>query len=214
MTAFEGIPLEAVDFYEDLEVDNSREWWAANKERYDTVVRAPMEALAAALEAEFGPAKVFRPHRDVRFSPDKSPYKTHQGVVVPTASRMGWYVQVSADGLLTAGGWYASTSDQVARYREALADDKAAGELRGIVDRLGEAGYIVDGDRLKTRPRGVGADHPFLDLLRFRTLDAARRYGEPDWLPTPDVLDHVAADWRAYRPLMDWLGRHVGGSRA
>lgn len=214
MTAFEGIPLEAVDFYEDLEANNTREWWAANRDRYDASVRAPMEALAASLEEEFGPAKVFRPSRDVRFSPDKSPYKTHQGLVVTTASRMGWYVQVSADGLMTAGGWYASTSDQVARYRAALDDEDAGAELQRTVDGLRSAGFAVEGDRLKTRPRGAPDDHPFLDLLRHRTLDAARRYGEPEWLPTPEVRDHVAEDWRAYRPLMDWLRRHVGGSRA
>ena len=214
MSAFEGIPFEAVDFYEDLEANNTREWWAANRDRYDASVRAPMEALAASLEEEFGPAKVFRPNRDVRFSPDKSPYKTHQGLVVTTATRMGWYVQVSADGLMTAGGWYASTSDQVARYRKALDDEDAGGELQRIVDDLRSAGYAVEGDRLKTRPRGVAEDHPFLDLLRHRTLDAARQYDEPEWLPTPEVRDHVAEDWRAYRPLMDWLRRHVGGSRA
>lgn len=213
MSAFEGIPFEAVDFYEDLEANNTREWWAANRDRYDASVRAPMEALAASLEEEFGPAKVFRPNRDVRFSPDKSPYKTHQGLVVTTATRTGWYVQVSADGLMTAGGWYASTSDQVARYRQALDDEDAGAELQRVVEDLRKAGYAVEGDRLKTRPRGVAEDHPFLDLIRHRTLDAARQYGEPEWLPTPEVRDHVAEDWRAYRPLMDWLRRHVGGAR-
>ena len=117
MNAFEGIPFEAMDFYEDLEVDNSRQWWAAHRDRYDTAVRAPMEALGGALEDEFGAVKVFRPNRDVRFAQDKSPYKTHQGVVVSTASRMGWYVQISAEGLMTAAGWYAASPGQVARYR-------------------------------------------------------------------------------------------------
>ncbi|MHA6524743.1 DUF2461 domain-containing protein [Tessaracoccus sp. G1721] len=210
MGAAEGIPFEAVDFYEELELNNSREWWAANRERYDTVVRAPMAGLGAALEEEFGAFKVFRPNRDVRFSQDKSPYKTHQGVVVSTASRMGWYVQVSAEGLMTAAGWYAASPGQVARYRAALDDEDAGEELQGIVDGLRDAGYVVDGDRLKTRPRGVEEDHPLLDLMRHRTLTASREYGAPDWLATSALVGRVAADWRAYRPLMDWLGAQVG----
>jgi len=213
MSAFEGIPFEAMDFYEDLEVNNSRDWWAANRDRYDTVVRAPMEALAVALEAEFGATKVFRPNRDVRFSADKSPYKTHQGVVVSTASRMGWYVQISAEGLMTAAGWYAATAEQVARYRAAAGDEETGAQLLRIVDELRRDGYSIDGDRLKTRPRGVDPDHPFLDLLRHRTLTAGLQYGAPEWLPTGEVIDRVAADWRAYRALMEWLDQHVGDLR-
>ena len=207
---FEGIPLAALDFYEDLEHHNSREWWAAHRDVYEREVRVPMEALAAGLEEEFGPAKAFRPYRDVRFSPDKSPYKTHQGIVVATASGMGWYVQVSAEGLMTAAGWYDGTPSQLARYRRAF-DGGASGEaLRRVVDGLREDGYDVDGDRLKTRPRGVAPDHPRLDLLRHRSLTAERQHGAPEWLPTPGTLDRVRADWRAYRPLLEWLGEHVG----
>lgn len=210
MTAFEGIPFEAVDFYEDLEHHNTRDWWAAHRDLYDTAVRAPMEGLAAALEEEFGTAKAFRPHRDLRFSPDKTPYKTHQGVVVTTSSGMGWYVQVSADGLMTAGGWYAGTAGQLARYRGAASAAASGEALRRIVDGLREDGYDVDGDRLRTRPRGVAPDHPRLDLLRHRTLVAELQHGAPVWLPTPGTLDRVRADWRAYRPLLEWLGKHVG----
>lgn len=210
MSASEGISFDAVDFYEELQVNNSREWWAAHKERYDTVVRGPMEVLGVALEEEFGPTKVFRPNRDVRFSRDKSPYKTHQGLVAYTASRMGWYVQVGAEGLLTAAGWYAATPEQVARYRAALDDEKPGAELQRIVAELRGAGYDIGGDRLKTRPRGVEPDHPLLDLLRHRTLTARRERGAPEWLPTPEAVQRVRADWRIYRPLMGWLDRHVG----
>lgn len=210
MTAFEGIPFGAVDFYEDLELANSREWWADNRERYDVDVRAPMLALGVALEDEFGPGKLFRPHRDIRFAVDKSPYKTHQGLVVATASRMGWYVQVSADGLMTAGGWYSGSPGQIARYRAALDDEATGQRLQRIVGALRAEGFVVGGDRMKTRPRGVDVDHPFLDLLRHRSLTVERQYGEPKWMPTRQTLDHVREDWRAYRPLMEWLDEHVG----
>ncbi|GAB3818184.1 DUF2461 domain-containing protein [Tessaracoccus terricola] len=209
MTAFTGIPLEAIDFYEDLERDNSRDWWLANRHRYDDGVRAPMEALAVALEDEFGTAKVFRPNRDVRFSADKTPYKTHQGFVVPTTEGVGWYVQVSAEGLMTSAGWWRGTPQLVAGYRAALDDEDTGAELERIVSDLRDAGYTVGGDRLQTRPRGAAPDHPFLDLLKHRSLTAVRQHGEPKWLPTPEAAEHIAADWRAYRPLMKWLGRHL-----
>ena len=91
-----GIPLDAVEFYRALEESNSREWWVAQKERYAVSVREPMAHLGDVLTEEFGEPKLFRPHRDVRFSKDKSPYKNHQGLFVPTSARMGWYVQVGA----------------------------------------------------------------------------------------------------------------------
>jgi uncharacterized protein (DUF2461 family) len=70
MTAFEGFPVAALDFYDDLELDNTKSFWAAHKDVYETCVKAPMAALVAALEPEFGTAKVFRPYRDVRFDKD------------------------------------------------------------------------------------------------------------------------------------------------
>src|SRR4051794_20908058 len=126
MMAFTGFPEHALDFYEGLEADNSRTYWLANKELYDTAVRAPMQALLDELEREFGTGKIFRPNRDVRFAADKSPYKTHCGAVLADhGGHAGGYVQVSAEGLLVAGGYYSTSSDQVERYRRAVADDIA-----------------------------------------------------------------------------------------
>ena len=78
---FTGFPDEGLLFYEGLEADNSKTYWTRSKDTYDSCVRAPMQALVDALAAEFGTAKLFRPYRDVRFSNDKTPYKTHQGAV-------------------------------------------------------------------------------------------------------------------------------------
>ena len=130
--------------------------------------------------------------------------------MVYIASRIGWYVQVGAEGLMTAAGWYAASPEQVARYRAALHDERPGAELQRLVVELREAGYGIDGDRLKTRPRGVEPDHPFVELLRHRTLTARREYGVPEWMRTPEVVDRVRADWRSHRPLMEWLDRHVG----
>lgn len=207
---FTGFPPEAVGFYQRLELDNSKDFWAANADTYTTCVKQPMQALLDQLAPAFGEPKLFRPHRDVRFSADKSPYKTHQGGYVATGTGMGWYVQVSATGLFAAGGWYAATPDQVARYRAALDDEAAAEPLQKALRSLTRKGFEVGGEQLKSRPRGVAPDHPRLELLRHRTLTVAREYGEPQWLSSAEALRHVRADWRAMRPLVDWLSEHVG----
>ncbi len=213
MTGFQGIPLDALDFYEDLEADNSRTWWQANAQRYATSVRGPMEALVDALEDEFGAAKLFRPHRDVRFSADKSPYKEHQGALTSQVAGMGFYVQVAPAGLMTGGGFYPTGTDQVPRFRAAVDAPRSGQELQGIVDGLVGQGFEIGGDRVATRPRGVAADHPRLELLRHKVLFASRLHGSPDWLTTPAAVDRVREDWRAVRPLVDWLTEHVGASQ-
>ena len=212
MSPFQGIPLAAVDFFAELETNNSREWWAAHKAVHDEAVRAPMAALAAELEDEFGPIKVYRPHRDVRFSADKAPYKDHQGLVADTGTSTGWYAQVSSRGLMTAGGWYAGAADQVQRFRLAVDDDRAGRALQHLVDDLEAEDFVIDGEQLKTRPRGVSPDHPRLDLLRHKSLTAAREYGVPNWLESPEVLERIRQDWRTLTPLMTWLSGNVGSS--
>ena len=93
--AFSGWPVEALDFYDDLEVDNSKTFWTAHKAVYQDKILRPMTELTEELAAEFGESKIFRPFRDVRFSHDKTPYKTHIGAVVGDS----YYVQLSAAGL-------------------------------------------------------------------------------------------------------------------
>ena len=214
VSEFHGIPVDALDFYEDLEAENSRTWWKANEQRYATSVREPMQALADLLEPEFGPAKLYRPHRDVRFSKDKSPYKDHQGALAASTPGLGFYVQVGADGLLTGGGFYPTGADQLPRFRAAV-DDPASGQaLQEVVDGLLAAGFDLRGDRVATRPRGVPGDHPRVEILRHKTFFAGRQHGAPDWLTTPAAADHVRDDWRALRPLVDWLTEHVGATTA
>jgi len=210
---FNGFPDEAFAFFEGLEADNSKTYWTKNKATYEAAVRDPMLALLDELREEFGEGHVFRPYRDVRFSKDKSPYKDHQGAFVQLADGMGNYVQVSADGLLVAGGFHDHASDQVERYRAAVADDFTGRQLADITDAVVAAGFDLGGDRLKTRPRGIAEDHPRLELLRHRSLTAERSYPPEPWVSTPKALDAVREGWRALGPLNQWLFRHVGPTR-
>ena len=176
MSGFAGIPVTALDFYEDLEADNTKSFWAAHKHVYDGSVKAPVEALAAELAPEFGTPKFFRPYRDVRFSKDKTPYKTHQGGFVGVAPSTGWYVQLSPRGLMSGGGFYEASGGRLAAFREAVAHDTYGAELERLVAKLGK-GREVGGDRLKTTPRGYDADHPRIDLLRHRSLVLTHQHG-------------------------------------
>ncbi len=210
MTGFQGFPVEGLDFYDDLETDNSRSFWAAHKQVYLDAVRTPMTSLMQLLEPEFGAAKVFRPHRDLRFSKDPTPYKTHQGGFVAHGRSSGWYVQVDAAGLKVAAGFYDAAGPAIGRYREAVDDERTGGELEAMVAALAADGYAIGGERLKTKPRGYDADHPRIDLLRHKSLHASRDYYDgPAWLHTPEAADRVRADWRTLTPLVDWVGTHV-----
>ena len=206
---FSGWTDAALDFYEGLELDNSRAHWQSHKQVYDEAVREPMEALLAELCDEFGDAKMFRPHRDVRFSADKTPYKTHVGA---TLANHG-YVQFSADGLAVASGTYVFATDQLARYRRAVALDPTGEALVKIVGDARAAGLtITAASTLKTAPRGYPKDHPRVELLRMKGLVTWKDWPVEPWLATPAAKDKVVEVLRASVPLVQWLSFHVGAS--
>lgn len=211
MTAFSGIPTAALDFYDDLEVDNTKSFWAAHKDTYETAVRGPMTALAKELEEEFGAAKVFRPYRDVRFAKDKTPYKTHQGVFIPRGPATGFYVEVAAPGVRVGVGFYEASGPRLSRIRSAIADDRRGAELEQILESLTTAGWQLGGERLKTTPRGYDADHPRIELLRHKSMTLGRSYGFEPFVHTSELLDRVRDDWREASPFVDWVSDNAGG---
>jgi uncharacterized protein (TIGR02453 family) len=209
---FEGFPDEGLVFYEGLEADNSKTYWTRHKGDYDAFVRKPLLAMLEELEPEFGAAKVFRPYRDVRFSNDKTPYKTHQGATVhDDTGRLGaWYVQVSADGLRVAGGVWRLESDQVDRYRRAVADRLQGGRLRTELDRLERAGFTVGGEKLTRLPRGYDVDDARAELLTHKSLSVGRAWPPDEWLHERKALEVVRDAWRELRAVNGWLADNVG----
>ena len=212
--SFEGFPDEGLVFYEGLEADNTKTYWTRNKASYDAHVKAPLQALLDELAPEFGVAKVFRPYRDVRFSNDKTPYKTHQGAVItPEGRGVGsWYVQISADGLRVAGGCWRLESDQVGRLRRGIADPVQGRRLEQEVTRLSDVGFSIDGERLTRVPAGFSADDDRAELLKHKALHASRGWEPADWLHTRQALEEVRSAWREFRPLNDWLADNVGAT--
>jgi uncharacterized protein (TIGR02453 family) len=202
---FTGFPEAALDFYDDLEIDNTKTYWTAHKDVYEQAVKTPMTALVTALEPEFGEAKVFRPYRDVRFAKDKTPYKTNQGAWVARGPSTGWYVEVAAPGVRVGAGVYDASSDRLAKIRAAIDDSRRGRQLEKILAKLETGGWEVRGDKLKTTPRGYDGSHPRIELLRHRSLTVGKSYGFEPVIHTPDLLDQVRADWRAAAPLVDWI---------
>jgi uncharacterized protein (TIGR02453 family) len=207
--AFRGWPSEAIDFYDGLEEDNSKAYWQAHKAVYDESVKGPMEQLLAELADEFGEGRIFRPNRDIRFSADKSPYKTSIAAHLGDAG----YVQLSAAGLGVGTGMFMMATDQLERYRGAVDDHRTGAELAGLVETARSAGMDVTAHNvLKTAPRGYPKDHPRIELLRLKGLVTWREWPAGAWLATARSKARVVEFLRASRPVGEWLDRHVGPS--
>ena len=202
---FTGFPSQALDFYDDLEVDNSRTFWEKHKGTYEYSVKRPMVALCAALAEEFGEAKVFRPYRDVRFAKDKTPYKTAQGAFIQVGPATGWYVEISARGVRTGAGFYDATGPRIAAIRAAIDDDRRGTELALLLKRLEANGWVIGGHVLKTAPRGYDLSHPRINLLRHKSVTIGHDYGFEPIIHTPELLEAVRDDWRTLQPFVEWV---------
>lgn len=211
MEEFEGFPVAAFDFYAELEHNNNREWWNERKHVYRDTVETPMRLLADALADEFGTAKIFRPYRDVRFSNDKRPVKTAQGMVIVPEEGASLYLQVNADGLYLAGGWYEPSKDQLAAWRRAADAPALAASYDKTIARLRRAGYdFSEGELLKSAPRGWSRDHPRIDMLRRTNLAIGHHFEPEPWLHDRKCLDHVRKGWRVIRSWGEWLSQLPG----
>jgi len=211
---FSGFPPEAVAFYEGLAADNSKAYFDAHRDTYETCVREPLEDLLHELYLMYGAAKVFRPHRDVRFAKDKSPYKLAAAGVakLDSATCSATYVQISAGGLTAGGGLYELDRGQLQRARRAIDDAKHGAELERIAATVEELGMTLVAPELKTAPRGFPKDHPRIDLLRRKRFAALVHHEPGPWLSTPEARDRVIEAWEAVRPLNAWLEHHVGAA--
>jgi uncharacterized protein (TIGR02453 family) len=169
-----------------------------------------MEGLLEELAPEWGEGRIFRPYRDIRFSSDKSPYKTNIAATVGEG-----YVALSSQGLGAGSGMWHMAPDQLQRYREAVDEDRPGNQLVGIVDRLRAARIEVTGHGvLKSAPRGYPKDHPRIELMRFKGLIAWREWPAGPWLETRRARTRVVEFFRLSKPLSDWLLKHVGASDA
>lgn len=204
---FAGFPPEAVEFLAKLEANNNREWFKANKKTYDTAVNEPMELLFVALDERYGGgnSKVFRIYRDVRFSKDKTPYKTWQAGHFAQG-----YLSLNVDGLYMGTGAYMMDAPMLTRYRAAVADDGTGTEFVKLSSALRRKGYAIEGhgDALKTVPRGYDKDHPRAELLKEKSVLVGKTFA-PSEIGTPKLVDKISKVVTDVRALSDWLTAHV-----
>jgi uncharacterized protein (TIGR02453 family) len=212
--AFSGFPPEAFEWFAGLERDNSKAYFTATRDRYETAVRGGLQAMLDELSQAFGgDVKLFRQQRDLRFAPDRSaPYKTRTyGLLygVPGLAA-GLYAQLSAQGLYAGTGYHQLARDQLERFRAAVADERTGPELVAATAAAHAAGLDVVGESLRTAPRGYPRDHPRIELLRRKALIAGRTRAGTGGIGRDEALDHVASTWRAAAALNAWLDQHVG----
>jgi uncharacterized protein (TIGR02453 family) len=207
--AFHGWPEDFQRFFIGLELDNSKRYFDANRQVYERAVKAPMVALVESLADQFGPMRVYRPNRDIRFAKDKSPYKTNIGAY-STGGGTGAYVSLDARGLMVATGRYEITPEELAKYRAKVAEERTGASLAAIVDKLEKGGYKRGGEELKRVPAGYPQDHPRAHLLRHKRLFVYRGLGLQPWLGSPAARKHIVMVLTEAQPLNDWLRKHLG----
>ncbi|MCY7413031.1 MAG: DUF2461 domain-containing protein [Salinibacterium sp.] len=194
---------EATTYLTGIAADNSKPYVEQNRDVYERAIRRPMEALLAEAERGYGPGKIMRQNRDVRFSADKSPYRVDASMMAGGVGTV--YVNLDAERLEVGGGLYGPSRDQLERSRRLIVDDPAAaGELESIVAGLETQGFELAGPSLKTAPRGIDPAHPAIRLLRLQHYAALRR------LPVDAPPSEVLAVWNATEPLIEW-GATRGG---
>jgi uncharacterized protein (TIGR02453 family) len=206
-----GFRAAATRFFQDLEDDNSREFWLANADRYHREVKQPMLALLESLPERYQPFRLYRMNRDLRFTRDKSPYKTQQGAL-SEAEGGDYYVHIDGSGLLVAAGAYQLEPDQLERYRAAVDDGRKGKALERILADLEqqELETAMGMPALKTAPRGYAKDHPRIGLLRRKGLVGSRTLTGTALRDGDDVRDFVVDTFTACEPLVAWLAKHVG----
>jgi uncharacterized protein (TIGR02453 family) len=209
--AFTGWPRGFVEFLTDLEANNDRDWFKANRWRYDALLRDPMTALGEDLR-KLGRPHLFRPYNDTRFHPGP-PIKEHQGLALGRDGAGGYYVEISLDGLLVAAGLYAPESDQVERMRAAVADGRRGGALKRAIEKADAAGLELGEPDLKRVPRGYSPEHPRADLLRYRRMVVYKRTPLAKWMSTRACAGRIEKTLAAATPLVSWTRNNVGPSQ-
>ena len=212
--SFEGFAPGACAFFARLEAENTKAFWEANRDFWETGVRAPMEALVReAAAARGGRPKFIRPNRDVRFSKEKHPYKTATyGVIVPEAGAAGLFASIHARGFFAGTGYWDMAPDQTERWRAAVAADPGA-EMAEIVAALEAAGLEIEGRGVKTAPRGFDKAHPRIRLIRMREITMGARIPPAEAEAGRRPADHAARIWDMTAPARMWLDALVGPSR-
>jgi uncharacterized protein (TIGR02453 family) len=220
---FEGFADGEGKFFKQLAKNQKRDWFEARKQEFEEGWNAPMKALLtdvrgaidrAYAHCDLDEPKVFRIYRDVRFSKDKSPYKTWIAGCIPvkktgkvTETPVAVYMHFGTENTV-ASGLYMMEPAGLARYRTAVADDKRGAELGKILAKLTKAGFSMDTmhqDHLKKVPKGFDPEHPRADLLKRKGLGVSFPALPKGMLASPKLAPWLADHAKKVVPLVEWL---------
>lgn len=210
-TSFDGFGRDVLDFFDELEVNNDRAWFAAHRDRYESGIAEPLRLLGEALAPAFGTPKAFRPFRDVRFSADERPIKEQAGLLLSADDGGRYYSQLSAEGVFLAGGWWQPDKNALARFWSLVDSPAGARSTHDAVAAVEHGGFDLAADgRLTGAPRGYKRDHPEIELLRRTSLAVGRSLPAEPWLFDASCVDHVADAWRVIGTWNRWLVDNIG----
>ena len=225
--AFEGLPKDYFAFFKELKANNNREWFNDNKPRFRESVQEPLAAFVEAMaprlkkvskhfvaDPRLNGGSVFRIYKDVRFSKDKSPYKTHGGVqfrhaLGKDAHAPGFYVHLAADEVFYGGGIWHPPAPQLLLIREAIRDKAKPWKSATTSAAFNKRFKNVRGDGLKRPPRGFDAEDPMIDDIKRKSFFAMAD-GTPASAKKPSFVDDVAAAMKDSKPMMKFLCEAVG----
>lgn len=206
------------EFLKLLKANNHRDWFNAHKDRYLQEL-AQMEAFAGALLDEMqkhdvletisGKKSLQRIYRDTRFSKEKTPYKNHWGGNFVRATRYrrgGYYYHIEPGNSFVGGGFWGPNNDDLKRIREDVAFD--ATPLRKI---LADPNFVqnfgtLQGEQLKLMPKGFPADHPDIDLLKYKQFLLIRHFSDHEVID-PDFVNNANEAFKAMRPFLDYMSQ-------
>ncbi len=225
-TTFSGFPPETQRFLADLTLNNNRDWFTAHREDYETYYLAPALAFIADIgprliaevspDTQFEPrinGSLFRINRDVRFSKDKSPYKTHLDMWFWQGTQKGWdspgfFFRMLQGELIVGAGMHRFSPEQAKAFRAAVLDDESGIALEALRGRLDALGYD-SGERSKSLPRGIDPAHPRAELTKLMGLISTHRVPVPPEATSPAFIDYCAGHFQTMNPINDWLKTYL-----
>ena len=207
---FDQLIPDARTFLSELHANNTRDWFMENKARYDSQLKGPSEVLLDVLASDLQQItgqhvspKLFRQQRDIRFSKDKTPYKTHLHMLWHVGEGLGrtaFYFGIELDRIVLGGGCMGMEKDKLVAYRKRVSGAKGKDLMRAISD-AGRSGIRFSEPELKRVPAPFPADHPQGDLLRHKSLTF--------WKDLPhqpaDLRKSLKGGFASLMPLQEWL---------
>ena len=222
---FEGFPKELVAFLEELRQNNNRPWFQEHKEEFNRVVISPAQDFVVAMGERLrtlsptvvadpranGSGSIFRIYRDIRFSKDKTPYKSHLGMFFWDGNRKkmenpGFYFHIEPPKLLLAAGFHEFPKPVLGVYRDSVVHPAHGPALAQAVEQVTLSGaYDIGEPHYKRVPRGYDPDHVYADLLRYRGLGVTIESTIPEEFFAPEFIDYCFKWYRGMFPIHSWL---------